>query len=103
MVASDGWEPPADVAPWMVCAAIKCNKTIVTSARHFDELMHKQLKAADLDWVEERWGWEQGFIDQWGRFYNRTEAMAAVKRSNQPFNKERNGNQTDELYSEGLY
>lgn len=46
---------------------------------------------------------EQGFIDQWGCFYTRTEAMQAVKASGQPFNIKRNGGNDDELYSEGLY
>jgi hypothetical protein len=46
---------------------------------------------------------DQGFIDQWGQFYTRREAMRVVKESGQPFNLERNGSQDEKLFSEGLY
>ena len=98
---NDEWQPPADIKPWMVCAACKYGTHIITSARHFDELMHSQIKAAG--YRHQMLDAEQGFIDQWGRFYNRTDAMVAVRRSGQPFSYKRNGSQDTELYSEGLY
>lgn len=45
---------------------------------------------------------EQGFIDQFGDFYNREEAMDIIKLSGQWFDAARNGGNT-ELFSEGLY
>ena len=94
------WQPPADVMPWIVCAACRYGEYIVAGPRHFDSTMHRQIMASQSRQEAE---WEQGFIDQWGRFYNRTAAMAAVKASGQPFNKQRNGGDDTELYSEGLY
>jgi hypothetical protein len=52
---------------------------------------------------EEEDPWEQGFIDQFGRFYNRKEAMKAVLENGQPFSLKRNGGSGEELFSEGLY
>lgn len=46
--------------------------------------------------------WEQGFIDQFGAFHDREEALRIVKRAFQPFSPERNGSET-QLFSEGLY
>lgn len=47
---------------------------------------------------------DQGFIDQWGQFMDRKEALKVAMSSGQPFNVERNGcgNPPDELYSEGI-
>jgi len=52
----------------------------------------KHLKGTDF---------EEGFIDQFGDFLTREEAMQIVKENGQPFNKERNGCNKD-LYSEGI-
>ena len=97
----NSWEPPADVKPWMVCAACRKDWRIVLGARHWDRTMNTHNTAFEefMDPAE----FDQGFIDQWGRFYTREEAMAAVKANGQPFNIERNGGQDRELFSEGLY
>lgn len=94
------WQPPEDVKPWMVCAAVRYGGVTVAGPRHFDEFMHGTILAIDIFECHEA---DQGFIDQWGRFYTREEAMEAVKASGQPFNLERNGGQDKELFSEGLY
>ena len=99
------WEPPKDVKPWMVCAACRWdgaveNTPMLLGPRHWDKAMHNQADQAD---IVNRLEWEQGFIDQWGRFYTREEAMKCVKASGQPFNNERNGGHETELFSEGLY
>lgn len=94
------WEPPKDVKPWMVCAACKTGPWIVLGARHWDEIMRSQL---DEDELRTSFDWDQGFIDQWGRFYTREEALVCVKDSGQPFNNERNGGHETQLFSEGLY
>lgn len=61
--------------------------------------MRSQMRAIDIK------GWgaaEQGFIDQFGTFYNREEAMQIVLEGNQHFNITRNGGNVA-LFSEGLY
>jgi len=45
---------------------------------------------------------EQGFINQFGDFLTREEALTIVQENGQRFNAERNGS-TTELFSEGLY
>jgi len=45
---------------------------------------------------------EQGFINQFGEFLTREEALDVVKESGQPFDIERNGH-AHKLFSEGLY
>lgn len=99
------WQPPADVKPWMVCAANKSpTGFIATGARHYDGIMLEQMRLhRDVYTGGPPLFWEQGFIDQWDQFYTRSEAMQAVKASGQPFNLERNGGRDDELFSEGLY
>jgi len=99
------WQSPKDIKPWMVCAANRnrVGGELITGARHYDNIMREQLlripgKIRHSDW-------EQGFIDQFGRFYNRKDAMKAVITSGQPFNADRNcgGQESEDLYSEGLY
>lgn len=97
---TEEWQPPKDIKPWIVCAACRHCSDIILGARHYDRLMHEQKNSYYLEPGER---WEQGFIDQFGRFYNRKDAMKAVKESGQPFNAERNSGNGDELYSEGLY
>ena len=95
---TEEWQPPKHIKPWMVCAAIRAEGKIICGARHFDGVMHGVIQLLD----EPHGKFEQGFIDQWGRFYNRTEAMKAVKESGQPFNANRNSGEKL-LFSEGLY
>lgn len=96
------WQPPKHIKPWMVCAANRHEETnhTILGARHWDRLMRKAH--GDSMCRPPTGEYVQGFIDQWGRFYTREEAMRAVKKSGQPFNAERNGD-GDELFSEGLY
>ena len=82
----------------VVCAANKFGDVILCGARHWDKIMHKQADMMDLKTVHH----EQGFINQFGEFLTRIEALEVVKNSGQAFDVERNGS-TLELYSEGLY
>lgn len=92
--------PPSET---VVCAANRLKDgTIICGARHWDGIMcclSDKLKSDDIDCGNV----EQGFINQWGIFLTRKEAMKVVKKSGQPFNQERNGGSDGELYSEGLY
>lgn len=91
----------------VVCAACRSTsggeEVIVAGARHFDSVMVSQVKFFD-DYIESQIEpWEQGFIDQFGVFMDRREAMAVAKASGQEINFKRNGSDPTELYSEGLY
>jgi hypothetical protein len=88
----------------VVCAALR-NKQghIICGARHYDEVMRSQLKLAVLAGPE----WDsiqditQGFIDQWGIFLSRAEALEVAKAANQII--KRCGGDSTELYSENIY
>lgn len=100
----DHWEENGIKKPQsiIVCAANKLpNGLIICGARHWDNLMREQADAAG--WFDNRCGHEeQGFIDQFGEWYNREDALKVVLKSGQPFNAKRNGC-NKELFSEGLY
>jgi hypothetical protein len=95
----NGIDPPRQV---VVCAAnrSKCG-IVVCGARHWDALMHRVVDSIERG--GQRLKWEQGFIDQFGTFLTREEAMIVVRESGQPFSEERNGGAGKELFSEGLY
>jgi hypothetical protein len=82
----------------VVCAACRMGDHIVLGARHFDERMREQMDRTSCNWKLA----EQGFIDQFGAFLSREEAMNIVKSSGQPFDIERNRGDKI-LFSEGLY
>lgn len=89
--------------PVIVCAAIKRDEIVICGARHFDEIMRMHVVTYHQEGLGKRPQWEQGFIDQFGKFYNRQDAMIIVKESGQPLDNERNSGDGKDLYSEGLY
>lgn len=94
----NGLEKPTE---WVVCAANRHpSGLIICGARHRDPIMRAQAEASGLDdWRQ----CEQGFINQFGEFLTREEAMIKVKLSGQPFDAERCGGNGKMLFSEGLY
>jgi len=82
----------------IVCAANYKDGTIFCGARHCDRVMRYQAAAANTTLTASK----QGFINQFGEFLTREEALKIVLENGQPFNSERNGSKT-ELFSEGLY
>lgn len=100
------WEPPEDATPYIVCAACRHGEFIAAGPRHFDDVMRVQVEAylEAKGLPEETWAdFDQGFVDQYGRYYSREDAMAAVKANGQSFDLERNGGHDGWLFSEGLY
>ena len=98
---TDNWIPPEDARPQIVCAACKSGNFMAIGPRHFDTTMqHQIMNFLDTNKTHD---FEQGFIDQWGRYYSRKHAMDVVLHNGQPFNIERNGGHDEELFSEGLY
>lgn len=92
--------------PIIVCAANRdANGFIVLGIRHFDMHMraHFERIAKVLD-VDIKKPIEQGFVDQFGKFYSRTEAWKVAEAAGQI--RHRCGGDTANggtLYSENLY
>lgn len=96
---SKDWEGKAQ--PRIVCAACRHEDIIIVGPRHWDATMHR---TAELMRVGGKMHFEQGFISQFGDFYNREEAMLIAKTAGQTIDIERGcGGDDKELYSEGLY
>lgn len=93
--------------PRIICAANRDSETgvIILGIRHWDKSMHQQAnwmtRANDSDdFIFD----EQGFVDQFGRFYDRQEAWKVAESNNQIIR--RCGGDTANggtLYSENLY
>jgi len=99
----DFWEPPKSAKIIIVCAACRYGDFIVTGARHWDNIMINTVRKIYGNSSKEVCSKsDQGFIDQYGRFYSRQEAYQIVQENGQPFNAARN-TIVGELYSEGLY
>lgn len=86
----------------IVCAAIKKGDIIIAGPRHFDSVMLSQIKAISGDNRGAFADAEQGFIDQFGNFWGRIDAMILARAAGQSIDMDRNGSKT-RLYSEGLY
>lgn len=74
---------------------------IVTGARHYDKLMHAQIRSFDKNIWYNKIGEEQGFVDQLGVFMTREEAHIVAINAKQIIS--RCGNDIDKLWSENLY
>ena len=84
----------------VVCAACRKDGIILAGARHYDKVMRSQADAIGTKLV----GFEEGFIDQFGDFLTREEAMKIAIAAGQKVDIERGcGGDTEILYSEGLY
>ena len=87
------------------CRIVQDHKYLFVSARHFDQPMHLMIDNSKVR--DEHPGdreYDQGFIDQWGNYWNRTEAWKIAKANNQI--RRRCGGDTSNggtLYSENLY
>lgn len=94
--------PPASIQPRVVCAAIAYPSGLcIVGARHGDMVMSQQYK---LRKPGDAHHGIQGFIDQWGRFMNRTTAWKIAEAAGQ-IHRRCGGDDVDggTLYSENLY
>ena len=83
----------------VVCAANRYKEHIILGVRHWDTIMVKRAKeilGADIHGAE----WEQGFINTWGEFLTREEALKVAIHNNQMIREPYNDT---ELFSENLY
>jgi len=100
---SDKWEPT--VRPIIVCAGnINALGQLVIGPRHWDSTMRRQVELMRLNKADERMWYraEQGFIDQFGRFHNREDAML-IARSNKQIRFPDDMLSQTSLHSEDLY
>lgn len=66
----------------VVCAANRVGNIIVPGPRHYSPLMHDlrlRMLITDDDWRSA----EQGFIDQWGVFMTREDALVVAREAGQ--------------------
>jgi len=92
------WPGKADQR--VVCAAIRHEfGAIICGPRHFDSTMHEQISNSKIG------GWElaeQGFVDQFGEFLTRKEALVIAKLAKQIY-RNFDDDSGNELFSEHLY
>ena len=92
--------------PIIVCAALLKEGIIIAGPRHYDVVMKTQMMCIQYCEKDKRKisfvDAEQGFVDQFGNFYNRVDALKVAEEAGQHIDYERNGSKT-ELFSEGLY
>lgn len=98
------WEPTTQ--PWIVCAANRIQsgdeEIILPGPRHWDKTMHALARALKIPRGDAARA-EQGFIDQWGRFYTREEAMKIARQNNQIIVSDKEMLSLTALHSEDLY
>lgn len=85
----------------VICAAIRFEEAIVCGARHYDKIMHMQLRSKEVRRPLGR-KIDQGFIDQFGVFMDRVKALAVATASGQLVGRVKTFPE-NELFSEDLY
>lgn len=91
----------------VVCAALQYGPMMVVGPRHYDPIMraHIALYKASMkhpELSEQRWPMAlQGFVDQWGTFMTREEALEVARAAGQIMR--RVGGDETQLFSENLY
>ncbi|ASV44082.1 hypothetical protein PBI_SCTP2_67 [Salicola phage SCTP-2] len=86
--------------PRIVCAAMKLQDgTIVVGVRHFDHFMIQQIQAMNMHVTHSNT--VQGFVDQFGEFYDREQAYEVAHGNNQIVRDEDVCHGS--LFSENLY
>lgn len=87
---------------FVVCAANKYGDLIVAGARHHDKVMNSQLRAIPKE-DRKQSKCVQGFIDQYGTFMDRKEALTVAVEAGQINSRTTKTFPTDRLFSEDLY
>lgn len=87
----------------VVCAANKLGDIIVAGARHHDKVMNSQLRALDPERKVKPSEVVQGFIDQYGVFMDRYEALDVAIKAGQINVRQKKTFPEDRLFSEDLY
>lgn len=87
----------------VVCAANLYGPVMFLGARHFDICMQKQMAYVNIYDLRKEFGEVQGFIDQYGVFMDRKEAMTVAIASGQLNRYREKVGPLDTLFSEDLY
>lgn len=88
----------------VVCAANYYNGTMVLGARHFDQVMHTTICKLNSRCLPDNPSmWRQGFIDQYGLFMDRKEALQVATKAGQLNVFRTKTIPMDELFSDDLY
>ncbi len=115
------WEPTTQ--PVIVCAANRLpDSTIILGTRHWDSLMREHYRAIYGKNVHKRTWWhkilrwlqsrpqpsfttvaDEGFIDQFMRYYTREEAMVVARQNDQIIVPDHQLMASGALHSEDLY
>lgn len=103
----DGWCPDRDDVhqPRIVASATRVHGVYLIGVRHWDRLMVSQFTMLKLtpNWDVVPRDEEQGFVDQYGKYYNRVDALAIATAAGQVNTIRPKHPSFDELYSEDLY
>lgn len=97
-----------DIKRFIVCAANRYTtnqgEVVVIGVRHYYPIMRKFIYAVQFEQGEKllMQSGDQGFIDQWGNWISREDALFIAESNGQYINYESNGS-TTKLFSEGLY
>lgn len=94
-----GIEKPQQV---VVCAACKHGDKVICGARHWDGVMRAQF-AASHGKDAKPIGWDEGFIDQFGDYLTREEAVEIADKAGQLNQRREKGWPEHMLFSEDLY
>lgn len=100
------YKPKQEYKRMVVCAANIHGGVIVLGARHFDKTMHDQIGQLEEGLAPTHSSfWEQGFIDQHGKFMDRKEAYEVALNAGQiNLHRPKSGGAGNKiLYSEDLY
>lgn len=90
--------------PRLVCAANRYKDLIILGTRHYSPTMHISVDAfggVDILYEYADGDHEQGFVDQYGRFWSREEAKIHAMENGQLIHPE--NCPSKDLFSEGLY
>lgn len=105
MSSESEWKPDENLRR-IVCAANlylpdkkHYPRVLLLGPRHWDETMRKQYDQTNCDIPHS--DFEEGFIDNFGTFWNRKDALVIARKKNQIVREL--DYETEELYSEMLY
>lgn len=91
----------------VIVAAAMRNKEgmVIVSPRHFDVTCHNTLNMLTPEYRKSFMGGreEQGFVDQWGNFYTREQALEIAKSNGQYNRYDSRCTHKTQLFSENLY
>lgn len=89
---------------FVVCAALIHGGTIICGPRHFDKVMCDQIEALEYGLAPgDGSHWEQGFVDQYGVFMDRKEALQVATDAGQINVRGPKTHPETQLFSEDLY